>query len=384
MSPGRAKGHPTVDWSAMARQAPDLYAVLGVGREASDEEIKRAYRRLARELHPDVNRDAGAEQRFKEITAAYEVLSDPAKRRQYDLFGSSGAAPDVLFQDLGDIFDVFFGGGFGRRRSGPRRSRVQRGRDSFAALHLTFREAAFGIQKEVPIQTLESCQRCGSTGAEPGTAPSRCSRCGGTGEFQDVQRSIFGTVMTARTCPTCEGTGEEIASPCASCGGDGRILADSVVTVEVPPGVTDGLELRISGAGHGGRAGGSPGDLYVSLEVEPHEVFERRGQDLFAMLEVPMTRAALGADVEVETLDGTERVRIEPGTRSGSVIRLRGRGTPNLGRRGRGDLFLTIDVAMPERPSREERRLLERLAELRGETLGKGETPPGTLRRPTT
>jgi molecular chaperone DnaJ len=367
----------------MARQAPDLYAVLGVGREASDEEIKRAYRRLARELHPDVNRDAGAEQRFKEVTAAYEVLSDPAKRRQYDLFGSSGA-PEVLFQDFGDIFDVFFGGGFGRRRAGPRRSRVQRGRDSFAALHLTFREAAFGTEKEIPVQTLEACQPCGGTGAEPGTAPSRCSRCGGIGEIQDVQRSIFGTVMTARTCPTCEGTGEEIASPCATCGGDGRVLSDTVVTVEVPPGVTDGLELRISGAGHGGRAGGSPGDLYVSLEVEPHGVFERRGQDLFAVLEVPMTRAALGADVDVETLDGTERVRIEPGTRSGSVIRLRGRGTPNLGRRGRGDLFLTIDVATPERPSREERRLLERLAELRGEAPGKGESPPGTLRRPST
>jgi molecular chaperone DnaJ len=368
----------------MARQAPDLYAVLGVGREASDEEIKRAYRRLARELHPDVNRDVGAEQRFKEVTAAYEVLSDPAKRRQYDLFGSSGEAPEVLFQDLGDIFDVFFGGGFGRRRAGPRRTRVQRGRDSFAAIHLSFREAAFGTEREVPVQTLETCQRCGGTGAEPGTAPSRCSRCGGTGEIQDVQRSIFGTVMTARTCPTCEGTGEEIASPCPSCGGDGRVLADTVVTVEVPPGVTDGLELRISGAGHGGRAGGSPGDLYVSLEVEPHEVFERRGHDLFAVLEVPMTRAALGAEVEIETLDGPERVRIDPGTRSGSVIRLRGHGTPNLGRRGRGDLFLTIDVATPERPSREERRLLERLAELRGESSGKGEAAPGTLHRPST
>src|ERR671919_1666997 len=312
----------------------DLYDVLGVSRDATQDDIRKAYRRLAREHHPDVNQDPEADRRFKEINLAYQTLSDPARRRQYDLFGGEGISPDVFgFGDLGDIVEAFFGGSpFGRART-RRRTRTARGSDVRVTLPLTFEEAVFGATKEVPVRALRLCDRCQGTGAEPGTFPSRCWACGGSGEVSDVRRSVFGTVMTSRTCPTCEGTGEEIASPCATCGGDGRILADSVVTVEVPPGVTDGLELRISGAGHGGRAGGSPGDLYVSLEVEPHEVFERRGHDLFAVLEVPMTRAALGAEVEIETLDGPERVRIDPGTRSGSVIRLRGHGTPNLGRR---------------------------------------------------
>jgi molecular chaperone DnaJ len=362
---------------------PDLYAVLGVSREATPEEIKKAYRRLARELHPDVNRDPEAEQRFKQVTAAYEVLSDPARRRQYDLFGGEGG-PDLFpFSDFGDVFDVFFGGGFGRRRTrGPRRTRTQRGGDLFTTLTLTFEEAAFGAKREVELQTLEPCPRCEGTGCEPGTHPSRCTRCGGTGEVQDVQRSIFGTVLTARTCTTCEGTGEEIAAKCTQCRGDGRVARSQVVTVEVPAGVTDGLELRISGGGDSGRQGGLTGDLYVSLQVVPHPVFERRGQDLFAMLEVSLTQAALGAELEVPMLEGSERIQLEPGTESGTVLRLRGRGVPNLGRRGRGDLFLTVQVETPKRLRREERQLLERLAELRGETPPRGEPGQARLRHP--
>ncbi|MBI4260477.1 MAG: molecular chaperone DnaJ [Actinobacteria bacterium] len=364
----------------MARQTPpDLYGVLGVSRDATDDEIKRAYRRLARELHPDVNGDPGAEQRFKEVTAAYEVLSDPAKRRRYDMFGSQGATPDLFFSDFGDIFDVFFGGMGRRTRRGPRRTRAQRGGDIFAELTLTFEEAAFGVEQEIPVEALSTCDRCEGTGCEPGTHPSRCSRCGGTGEVQDVQRSIFGTVLTAHACPTCRGTGEEIASPCVACRGDGRVPKKQVVSVEVPAGVTDGLELRVSGAGDAGRAGGSPGDLYVSLHARPHPVFERRGTDLFAVLEVPMTRAVLGTELSVRTLDGEERVRIEPGTDPGTVIRLKGRGIPNLGRRGRGDLFLTVQVQTPRKLSGEERRAIERLAELRGES---GEGGDATLRPP--
>jgi len=251
-----------------------------------------------------------------------------------------------------------------------------------ASLTLSFEEAAFGVTKDVEVEALVECERCDGSGCEPGTGLSRCRYCGGTGEVQDMRRSIFGTVMTARTCMTCRGTGEEIESRCEQCSGDGRTAKARTVTVEIPPGVSDGLELRVADAGHAGRAGGPRGDLYVSLRVRSHPVFDRRGQDLFAVLEVPMTQAALGAEVEIDTLDGPERIRIEPGTRSGTALRLRNLGLPNLGRRGRGDLFLTIDVATPESAGKEERALLERLAELREETSRKGEPAPGRLRRP--
>jgi molecular chaperone DnaJ len=219
---------------------PDLYQMLGVQRDATDDEIKRAYRRLARELHPDVNTNPEAEHRFKEVTAAYETLSDPHRRRQYDLFGSQGFSPDVGFPfgDLGDIFDVFFGGGVGsRRRGGRRRTRTVRGQDLLVELNLSFEEAAFGGEHQVEMDSLVRCTRCDGTGCEPGTHPSRCHRCGGSGEIQDVARSVFGTVMTSRSCPTCGGTGEEIASPCQQCGGDGRRQERRTVSVTVPAGV---------------------------------------------------------------------------------------------------------------------------------------------------
>src|SRR5256714_7811696 len=220
--------------------------------------------------------------------------------------GQTGGAPDLFpFGDLSDIFDVFFGGGRGAQRRGPR-TRVARGGDLQALLTLTLEEAAFGVHREIQVESLEVCQRCGGSGSEPGTHPSRCRRCSGAGEIQDVQRSIFGTVMTARTCPQCEGTGEEIASPCRECRGDGRTPKRHVVTVEVPPGVSDGLELRISAGGDAGRAGGMAGDLYVRINVAPHDVFDRRGNDLVATLEVPFTLAALGGQAEVQTLDGAE------------------------------------------------------------------------------
>jgi molecular chaperone DnaJ len=368
----------------MAR-SPDLYAVLGVRPESSDDEIKRAYRKLARELHPDVNKDPEAERRFKEISAAYQTLSDPARRRQYDLFGSpsGGGVPDLFpFGDMGDIFDVFFGGGVGSRRRGGRRTRTRRGEDLFVRLSLSFEEAAFGTQKDVTVDSLEACTRCQGTGCEPGTHPSRCAECGGTGEIQDVSRSVFGTVMTARPCTVCEGTGEEIAAPCRECGGEGRIPRSQELAVEIPAGVSDGMELRVSAGGQGGRHGGQPGDLYVALKVEPHPIFERRGQDLVSGLPIPMTLAALGADLEIPTLDGeSDRIRIEPGTESGTVIRLRGRGIPHLGRRGRGDLYVTVLVETPRARGKEEESLLKRLAELRGDLPEKGKGVSGRLRK---
>jgi len=364
---------------------PDLYDVLGVRRDATDDEIRRAYRRLARELHPDVNADPEAERRFKEITAAYQTLSDPARRRQYDMFGGQGGFPTDMgfpFGDFGDIFDVFFGRASGSRTRAPRRrSRAAPGQDLGVNLSLTFEQAAFGGDHVVTVDTLAVCPRCEGSGSEPGTHPSRCRRCGGTGEIQDVARSVFGTVMTSRPCEVCQGTGEEIASPCKTCGGDGRVGDRQDVTVNVPAGVADGMELRISGVGAAGRSGGLPGDLYVSLRVEPHPVFERRGQDLVCALVVPMTQAALGAEVEIPTLDGTERARLEPGVASGTVLRLKGKGLPNPGRRGRGDLLVTVAVETPTPKTKEERALLERLAELRRERPSKGTTLAGRLRK---
>ncbi|HEY1330586.1 MAG TPA: molecular chaperone DnaJ [Actinomycetota bacterium] len=365
---------------------PDLYAVLGVGHDATDDEIRRAYRRLARELHPDVNGDPEAERRFKEVSAAYETLSDPGRRQQYDLFGQSGGigmGAGSPFGDFGDLFEVFFGGGLGgRRRSRRRPTRVRNGDDVAVALELSFEEAVFGVEKEATLDLLAECSRCDGSGCEPGTSTSACSRCGGTGEIQDMARSIFGTVVTARPCPVCDATGEIVSSPCATCAGDGRTPERRTIPIGVPAGVTHGTDLRLNGVGNAGRAGGAPGDVYVSLRVRPHEIFARRGQDLFATMVVPMTQAALGAEVEAQTMDGIERIRLEAGVESGTTLRLRGKGVPNLGRRGRGDLFLTILVETPRPGSREERRLLERLAELRSERPQKGTPQAARLRRP--
>ncbi len=365
----------------------DLYELLGVPRDASQEEIKKAYRRLARELHPDVNPgDSPSEERFKQVTAAYEILSDPEKRRQYDTFGSMGG-PDMGFPfgDVGDIFEMFFGGGFGtagRRRTRQRRTRAQRGEDLYMATALTFEEAATGARRELQVEKLDLCGRCGGEGAEPGTGPSRCRTCGGSGDVQEMRRSIFGTVMTSQTCPVCLGSGEEILSPCAGCAGDGRVAQVQTLPVDVPAGVADGLELRMAGAGHAGRHGGPPGDLYVSVRVESSPVYERRGQDLFTVLCISLTQAALGADVTIDTLDGEEQLRLDPGTQSGAVLRLKGRGMPHVNRRGRGDLFVTVRVEVPKKLSREERRLLEQLAAVRGEAVGKSRTARGTLEHP--
>lgn len=357
----------------MATSIPDLYAILGVARDASPEEIRSAYRRLARELHPDVNGDPEAERRFKEITAAYETLSDPDRRARYDAFGMGGGAvpPDLFpFGDFGDLFDVFFGGGMrvGGRRRPARRSRRQRGRDLLTSLDLDFEEAVFGTDKEVDVEALSHCERCEGFGTEPGTSVTRCARCSGTGQVQETARSIFGTVMTSRPCPACEATGEVAQSPCHECGGAGLRAMRRRIPVHVPAGVEDGMQLRLPDEGEDGRAGGASGDLSITLRVRPHEVFARRGQDLACTVSVPMTRASLGGDVRIETLDGTESIKLDAGTPNGAVHRLKGKGVPHLRRRGRGDLLVTILVDTPKPRSREERRLLEQLADVRGET----------------
>jgi molecular chaperone DnaJ len=365
--------------------ARDLYEVLGVPRDASQDDIKRAYRKLAREHHPDVNDDPVAEERFKDVAGAYEILSDPQRRARYDAYGAAGGPQGQPFADIQDIFDMFFGqggfnvGGFGGRRQGPR-SGARRGEDLGVAVRLSFRDAAFGVRRELDLERLVACDRCLGNGAEPGTAPIACRTCKGAGEVQSVRRSVFGTLMTTTMCQTCGGTGQEIQNPCERCGGQGRIRTVADVKVDIPAGVSDGMELRVAGNGHEGTVGGRPGDLFVRLQVEPAPEFERRGQDLFTVLDISMTQAALGGEVEVEALDGLERVRVGPGTQSGTVVRLRGKGVPNLNRRGRGDLFVTMHVVTPDDLDREERQLLERLAELRGEQ--RNEAIRGTLRRP--
>ncbi len=359
----------------------DLYEVLGVPRNASDEDIRKAYRRLARELHPDVNGDPAAEERFKEIAGAYEILADPDKRARYDTFGTSGGPAG--FTDIQDIFDMFFGqggfgGGFGTRRRGPR-SRARVGEDAGVRVLLTFSEAAFGVRREIELERMVQCDRCLGNGAEPGTAPIACRACGGTGEVQSVRRSVFGTLMTTAPCRTCDGSGQEVPDPCTTCSGSGRVRRQATVTVDIPAGVSEGIELRVAGSGHAGMAGGPSGDLFVRIDVEPSLRFERRGQDIYSVLDIPVTRAALGGSVEVETLDGHETLKIDAGTESGTVVRLKGKGVPNLNRRGRGDLYVTLHVLTPGQLSREERQLLQRLAEVRGES---GKDARGELRRP--
>ena len=365
----------------MAQQR-DLYDVLGVGRDATQDDIKKAFRKLAREFHPDQNQDPEAERHFKEINLAYETLSDPEKRRRYDLFGGEGFTPDMFnFGDLGGIFEAFFGGSPFTRTTTRQRGGSARGSDQRLILDLTFEEAVFGTQKEIAVDRLETCERCGGKGSEPGTEPQRCSTCRGSGQVSDLRQSVFGTVMTSRTCGTCRGTGEEIPSPCHECHGEGRLPKEQIMTVDVPAGVSHGMELRVEGSGDDGRGKGPSGDLYLALSVEEHPIFERRGQDLLCRLELPASAAILGADVEIETLDGTETLSVPAGTQPGEIVKVSGTGVPNLGRRGRGDIFVRLDVKIPEKLGRRERPLLEEFAERRGER----ERPlKGQLRPPRT
>jgi molecular chaperone DnaJ len=360
--------------------ATDLYEVLGVGREASDEEIKRAYRRLARQHHPDANDgDPAAEARFKEIAAAYEVLRDPEKRRRYDLYGLEGfspagapGGPGGFDFGISDLFDVFFGGaspfGGGRGPAGP-----ARGHDAEVRLELDLEEAVFGVTRDIALRMPVECGRCSGSGCEPGTHPSTCDSCGGSGEVRQVRRSILGQMVTAFPCSACGGTGRRILSPCQSCRGEGRVTGDTTVSVEVPAGIDDGQRLRLSGRGPVAPRGGVPGDLYVSVAVRQHPRFQRRGHDLLHVLHLPMTQAALGTHLQIETLDGPEDLVIPAGTQTGRLFRLRSRGVPALRGRGRGDLLVHVEVVVPERLSEEEAALLRRLAELRGETVAPAE-----------
>ena len=346
--------------------ATDYYALLGVSRDATPDEIKRAYRQLARELHPDVNPDPESIDRFKEVTAAYEVLSDPEKRQMYDLGGdplrAGGSGFGATF-DFGDIMDAFFGGS---QRRGPR-PRMRRGQDALIRLQVDLAEAMTGTTREVQVDTAVRCEACQGAGTAPDTQPTTCPMCKGHGEIQNVQRSFLGQVMTARPCPQCQGFGTTIVHPCVECAGDGRVRTRATIGVQIPPGVDTGTRIQLAGRGEVGPGGGEPGDLYVEVVQTPHPVFERRGDDLVCTVEVPMTSAALGTGIELETLDGNEQVDVRPGTQPGAVITLRGRGVPHLRGSGRGDLHIQLDVRTPTRLDDEQEGYLRSLARARGE-----------------
>src|SRR3954470_21660813 len=352
--------------------AKDYYAILGVPRNADGDQIKKAYRKLARELHPDLNPSPEAQERFKEVTAAYEVLSDPQKREIVDLGGDplssgGGMGGGANFPAaFAAIMDAFFGGpGMGAR--GPR-TRVRPGADALIRIDLDLHETAFGTSRELNLDTAVVCSACQGAGTAPGTHPETCGTCHGRGEVQSVQRSFLGQLVTSRPCPECGGVGTKIRHPCPDCAGEGRVRARRTITVKVPAGVEDGMRLRLSGEGEVGPGGGPPGDLYVEIRERRHPVFTRDGDDLHCQVSLPMTVAALGTVVNFDTLDGAESLSIKPGTRAGSVVTLRGRGVPHLSRGvGRGDLHVHLDVQTPEQLDEEQERLLRELAKLRGE-----------------
>jgi molecular chaperone DnaJ len=347
----------------MSTTERDYYDVLGVSRDASEAEIKKAFRKLARRLHPDVSEEPDAEVRFREISEAYEVLSNAETRQLYDRFGhaglrSGGFTPSHFdLGNLGDLFSAFFGddlfGVAGRGSTGR-----ARGADVSAEVTIDLVEAATGVKTAVPLQVAVSCTTCAGSGVKPGTQPASCPRCGGAGRLQQVTRSVFGEFVRTSPCPECGGTGRLVEHPCVDCDGAGRILEERKLDLEIPPGIHDGQRIRLSGEGHAGLLGGRSGDVYVLVRVRPDERFVREGNDIFSQVDLTMVQAALGAALTVETLDGTEELTFEPGTQPGEVRVLRGRGMPVLQGFGRGDHRVLVNVRVPHRLTDDQRRLL--------------------------
>jgi molecular chaperone DnaJ len=362
--------------------AGDYYDTLGVSRSASKDELKRAYRRLARKYHPDVNKEPGAEEKFKEINRAYEVLSEPETRARYDRFGEAGVSgAGAGFSDFGDaggfadIFETIFSGfgGMGTQASARRRTGPVRGDDLRLDLKLDFREAIFGGEKEINIPHLESCEVCNGTGAKPGTGAKTCPTCNGAGQVRRATRTPFGSFAQVSMCPTCNGEGQVIEEKCETCGGVGRQQKSKKLKINIPKGVDNGTRLRVSGEGDAGLRGGAPGDLYVYLYVEEDAEFKREGINLYSDLSISYLQAILGCRIKVNTVDGEEEITVPPGTQPNTVLTLEGKGVPKLGNPvSRGDQMVTVRVEIPSRVSGEERELLEKLAKLKGDSIGKG------------
>ncbi|MBD2578547.1 molecular chaperone DnaJ [Oscillatoria sp. FACHB-1406] len=361
--------------------AGDYYELLGISRDATPEEIKRAYRRLARKYHPDVNKEAGAEERFKEINRANEVLSNPDTRARYDRFGEAGVSGAAGAPDFGDmsgfadIFEAVFGGfgGMGTGATAGRRTGPVRGDDLRLDLKLEFREAIFGGDKEIRIPHLETCKVCSGSGAKSGTGSKTCPTCNGSGQIRRSTRTPFGSFAQVSACPTCNGEGQIIEQKCENCGGAGRKQETKKLKITIPPGVDNGTRLRVAREGDAGQRGGTPGDLYVYLFVEEDKEFKREGINILSEISISYLQAILGSRLNVNTVDGPMEVTIAPGTQPNTELRLEDRGVPKLGNAvSRGDQLVTVRVDIPTRTSAEERELLEKLAKLRGENIGKG------------
>ena len=358
----------------------DYYEVLGVSRGASEDEIKKAYKKMARKYHPDLNPgDKTAEEKFKEVNEAYEVLSDADKKARYDQYGHAGVDPNFGaggfgggfdgsfdFGDLGDIFGSFFGGGFGGgRRTNP--NAPQRGESIRMSIAISFEEAAFGCEKDVNISHVESCDVCGGTGCEPGTTAEVCPECHGSGQVRMQQRTMFGTMSTSTVCPNCRGEGKIIHQKCKACGGSGGVRRQKKVHVKVPAGIDNGQAISVRGQGDMGRNGGPAGDLIVGINVMPHARLRRDGAHIYLDQTVSILQATLGGEVEIPSLDGKMKCKVEPGTQPGTTLRLRGRGVPALNGRGRGDQYVTIRVEIPRNLNEDQKEALRKFAEAMGE-----------------
>ena len=350
----------------------DYYQVLGVDRGASKEDLKKAYRRKARQYHPDVNNESGSDERFKEINEAYEVLSNESTRAAYDRFGHAGVQGGGAgygdfsgFGGVADIFEEFFGGFSGRRkRTGPRR-----GTDLRHDLTISFEEAVFGVDKDIRITRPELCPNCHGSGAEVGTSPSRCEHCSGSGEVRQMRQSFLGSFVNVTTCPVCSGTGEVISTPCSVCNGHKQVRETRTLKVKIPAGVDDDTQIRLSNEGAPGDNGGPPGNLYVVLHVAKHKFFQRKGNNILLELEINIAQAALGDEITVPTVDGDDHLKIPAGTQSGSVFRLRSKGVPYLRSRGRGDQLIITHVAVPKSLTGEQKDLFQELSESLGKEV---------------
>ena len=361
----------------MATTERDLYEVLGVDRRASDAEIKRAFRKLAQQWHPDVSKDPAAEARFKEASEAYQILSDPDRRQRYDTFGRAGvegafgAGGFEGFGGFSDIFDAFFGGATGA--GSARRGRPQPGSDLRYDLRITLEEAVRGTEKEIEFRSLGRCETCSGTGAKPGTEPTICPQCEGRGEVRSVRQTMLGQMVNVSACPRCRGEGKIIETPCETCRGDGRTERKRTLRVTIPAGIDEGHQIRLTNEGEVGPRGGAAGSLYVAVHVAPHPTLKRDGTELFYETRISIAQAALGTTLTVPTIEGTEEVEVKPGTQPDTEIRLRGKGVPHLRRSGsRGDLHVLVDIEVPRKLSKKQRELLEAYARESGDAVGGG------------